>query len=292
MAYAEIPIMKLNNGAAVPMLAFGTGSALMKPADDGKIESELVEQIKTAIKVGYTHLDCAQAYNTELEVGKAIQESGISRDKLFITTKTLGFAPIAQALDASLMKLQVDHVDLYLLHIPWFEAQKPLDEAWKEMEAVKASGKAKAIGVSNFLVSHLEKILPSCIETPAVNQFESSIYLQRKELYDFCQDKGIAVEAFGVLTPCNVAAGGPADALLTSLAKKYAVTEAEICMNWCIARGMVVVTTSLKEQRLRDYLRVETFQLTPQEVEELSEVGAKKHFRKQFTDYFAEDDRS
>ena len=160
------------------------------------------------------------------------------------------------------------------------------------MEAAKAAGKAKAIGVSNFLIPHITKILESCAAAPEVNQLEYSLYLQRAELHGFCRQHGIAVEGYAPLSPCTVASGGPADPLLKSLAKKYAVDEAAICMRWCLGNNVAIVTTTLQEERMRDSLRITKFQLTPQETEELSRVGAEKHFRKYFGDRFENGDRS
>ncbi|KAB8294164.1 hypothetical protein EYC80_009604 [Monilinia laxa] len=275
-----------------PVFAYGTGSALMKSDSDGELDRNVIEQIKTAINLGFTHFDTAEAYHTERELGIAIEESFIPRERLFVTTKTLGYGSISQALDSSLKKLQLEYVDLYLLHIPWIETHKSLQEAWSEMEAVKASGKVKLIGVSNFAVTDLEKILDSSIEVPAVNQIEFSIYLQRKELYSFCQKHQIALQAFAPLSPCTVAAGGPAGTLLSSLSTKYATTEAVICLRWCIDMGLGVVTTSHDVNRLKEYMRIFEFRMTPGEVEELSGMGAGKHFRKYFSHRFAADDRS
>lgn len=157
---------------------------------------------------------------------------------------------------------------------------------------MKESGKARSIGVSNYLQRHLEATLKTAKIKPSINQVEFHPYLQHGNLVSFHKEHGITTESYAPLTPVTRAKGGPLDSLLSTLAKKYAVDEGEIALRWAIDRGGVAVTTSSKESRLNEYLRVLLFKLTPKEVEEISELGQQKHYRAFWTDKFAADDRS
>lgn len=160
------------------------------------------------------------------------------------------------------------------------------------MEQVRASGLARSIGVSNYLVPHLEATLATAKIPPAVNQIEFHAYLQHAPLLALHKKHNIATEAYGPLSAVTKAAPGPIDGYTAGLAKKYAVSPAEIALRWCIDQDIVPITTSAKEQRLSDYLRVGTFKLTPKEISELGRLGEEKHFRGFFQDKFAADDRS
>lgn len=159
------------------------------------------------------------------------------------------------------------------------------------MEAIHASGRAKSIGVSNFLLPDLEAILPTAKIMPAVNQIEYHPYLQHGGLIPFHRKHNIATVAYAPLTAITKARPGPLDQTYEQLARKYGVGEAEVALRWCLDQGIIVLTTSDKEQRLRSYLRVAEFNLTPEEVETMSEVGREKHFRAFWTRKFADDDR-
>lgn len=287
-------MLKLNDGASIPMLGYGTGTAWSKPVDKASsIDRSTVDAVKTALKLGYMHLDAAEVYNTESEVGIAIKESKIDRSKIYVTTKVINnIADIPKAIDASLKKLQLDYVDQYLIHSPFFaKSDAELQTAWTAMETVKASGKAKSIGVSNYLIPHLEATLKTASVKPCINQIEYHPYLQHGSLMKYHEDQGIALSAYSPLSAVTKAKPGPIDALMSELAKKYYVTENEIALRWCIDRGLVAITTSGKEERLSDYLRAMTFSLTPREVQKIAEIGNQKHYRGWFQDKFDPNDR-
>ena len=185
-----------------------------------------------------------------------------------------------------------------MIHAPHFAADSETDRKvklqryWKQMEEIKAAGKARSIGVSNFLQPHLEALLETATVVPAVDQIEYHPYLQHGSLLSFLKDKGIVAEAYALITPVTKARPGPLDELLPRLAKKYYVDEAEICLRWAIDKGVVAITTSQKEQRMSDYLRVTAFNLNPREVEDIDKLGAEKHFRGFWKKQYADDDRS
>ncbi|KAI9673323.1 MAG: hypothetical protein M1829_004089 [Trizodia sp. TS-e1964] len=290
---ANIPLSKLNGGNSIPLLGYGTGTAWYKRAP-GDLDLKLVNAIKMAIRLGYTHLDGAEVYGTEAELGQAIKESGVERSKLFVTTKVItGIADIPAAFEASLTKLQLDYVDLYLIHSPFFaKSNEDFQETWAQMEEIKRSGRALSIGVSNFLPQHLAALLKTAKSIPAINQIEYHPYLQHHELLAFQKKYSIPIAAYAPLTPVTRAKGGPLDGLLQQLALKYGVSEAAIALRWVIDQGIVAITTSGKEDRLTDYLTVNSFQLSSEEVEEISRVGDEKHFRAFWQNKFSADDRS
>lgn len=244
--------------------------------------------------MGYTHLDNAESYNTEPEMGVAIKESKVERSKLFVTTKVVeSIADIHASIDRSLKNLQLDYVDLFLIHSPFFaKTDEDLQKAWKTMEEVKESGKARSIGVSNYLEKHLKATLATAKIPPSINQIEYHPYLQHNDLVPYHQAQNIAIAAYAPLTPVTKAKPGPCDEMLSFLAKKYYVSEGEIALRWCLDQGVVAVTTSGKEERLSDYLRATTFDMTPREVKDLSALGLRKHYRGFWQSEFDPNDRS
>ncbi|KAK0741707.1 NADP-dependent oxidoreductase domain-containing protein [Apiosordaria backusii] len=276
----HIPNLKLSDGNEIPFLGYGLGTANFKRGDKSKFDDSVVAATLTALKAGYTHLDGAEAYGNESELGTAIARSKIPREQLFITTKTSCRAneTIQQAFDRSLSKLA-------------------LQSAWAEMEAIKSSGKAKSIGVSNFLIPHLEAILATAKHPPVINQIEYHPYLQHVtpeggDLVEFHRKNNIAISAYSPLTAITRAKGGPVDEVYKRLANKYGVGESEVGLRWVLDQGIVALTTSKNEERLRGWLsKLPRFKLTPREVEEIKEAGGKKHFRGYWTDKFGEGDR-
>ncbi|KAF4984678.1 hypothetical protein FZEAL_194 [Fusarium zealandicum] len=309
----DIPHYKLNDGHEIPVLAFGLGTAQYKDDPNGPVDPQVIDITKKAIQAGYRHLDGAEGqsnhqnqrklsltskkvYGNEAELGEAIKTAGVPRDQLFVTTKIPASkkGPAIESFDVSLKKLDLDYVDLYLMHGPWFaETDEDLQKRWADLEQLKESGRAKSIGVSNFLQVHLEAILKTAKVKPAINQIEYHPYLQHGDLIDFHKKHNIAVSAYGPLTPIVTAKGGPVDGLYTKLAQKYGVTESEVGLRWVIDQDIIALTTSGKVERLEGYLsKLPKFKLTPEEITEISTLGSKKHFRGIWQDKFDEDDRS
>lgn len=184
----------------------------------------------------------------------------------------------------------------YLIHAPFFaddgKNEAKLQEAWATMEKLKESGLTKSIGVSNYMIPHLLATLKTAKIPPSINQIEFHPYLQHGPLLDFHKTHGIATAAYGPLSAATKAKPGPVDDFSAALAKKYAVSEGEIALRWCIDQDIVAITTSSKEQRLSDYLRCATFKLTPEEVRVVKEKGEEKHYRGFWANKFAAEDRT
>ncbi|BGP30109.1 hypothetical protein JCM10296v2_001861 [Rhodotorula toruloides] len=268
----------LSDGNKVPGVAFGIGTAHFGKDDDG-----LVETIKTAISVGFRHLDGAESYRNEGSLGKAIAQSGVPREELFVTTKAgAGLADIPSSFDESLKKLGLSHVDLYLIHWP-YDFPKPgypaISLAWKQMEAIKDSGRAKSIGVSNFRVRDLEKIysIPDLKHPPAVNQieFHPFMYEAGEELYQYMKKKQIALEAYGPTSPLTKLSNPGFEEALNKVTKaiseragKDKVEPSQVLLRLAAQRGAIVITTSGKDWRMKEQLAAGALpELTQDEVD-------------------------
>ncbi|KAF5335623.1 hypothetical protein D9758_014808 [Tetrapyrgos nigripes] len=260
----------LNDGNAMPTIAFGTGSKWKR--------QDVTALVGQAIDAGFWHIDTAAYYETEEYVGKAIRESGLSRSEIFITTKypSPEHRTIPEEIRKSLKNLGLKHVDLYLIHFP--ESVPDIQIGWREMETIKSEGLAKSIGVSNFVLEQLQKVLSTANVTPAVNQISLNPYnyRQMKSTIDYCKKNGIVVEAFSSLAPITQYPGGPVDEALQDAAERLKITTVQVIFLWLRAKGLSIVTTTSKKEHMEEYLSVGDLPpLTPEEVEAIDEAGAK-----------------
>ncbi|MEV6909951.1 aldo/keto reductase [Amycolatopsis sp. NPDC051071] len=257
----DIPTVKLNNGVEMPQLGFG----VFQVPDD-----ETTAAVKTALDAGYRSIDTATIYGNEAGVGKALAESGIARDDLFITTKLWnsdqGYDATLKAFDASLAKLGLERLDLYLIHWPTPERDLYRD-TWKAFEKLYADGRVRAIGVSNFQPAHLERLLDAGSVVPAVNQVEVHPYLTQAEVRAFDAKHGIATEAWSPLAKGGDLLGEDA---VKSLAEKHGRTPAQVVLRWHLQLGNVVIPKSVTPSRIKENLDVFGFTLSEEDVASLS----------------------
>jgi 2,5-diketo-D-gluconate reductase A len=254
-----VPQIALNSGTSIPQLGFGVFK--VDPTDAQRV----VEQ---ALEVGYRHIDTAAAYGNEQQVGAAIAASGIPREELFITTKLANpdhkSGDIIPAFDASLEKLGLGYVDLYLIHWPMPDNGLYV-QAWRQFERFYGEHSARAIGVSNFLVPHLETLLSATEIVPAVNQVELHPVFQQSELRDYSAEHGIRIEAWGPLGQGKYDLFGmPA---IQQLAASHGRTPAQIVLRWHLQAGNIVIPKSNSVERMRENFEVFDFELSPGDIE-------------------------
>lgn len=256
MSYGKESI-KLNNGNYIQSIGFGTSLVT---------GDECIRVIKVAIDVGYRHIDTASAYKNEVEIGKAIKESNIDREKLFITSKvwkdSMGYENTLKSFNNTLKNLDLEYVDLFLVHWPKNNDDKLNIETWKALEKIYKEGKAKAIGVSNFLRKHLEIILNNCDIVPAVNQIEFHPGLIRKDTIDFCKEKNIVLEAWAPLGKGKMLSN---ETLLT-IAKKYNKSVAQLCLKWCLQNEVIPLPKSENRERMSQNLDLFDFEISKEDM--------------------------
>ncbi|MFD5245366.1 aldo/keto reductase [Amycolatopsis sp. NPDC058340] len=247
-----VPSIRLNNGTSLPQLGFG----VYKIGDD-----EVVGAVRTAIEAGYRAIDTATLYANERGVGEAVRTSGLPREELFVTTKLWntehGYDAALRAFDTSMRELDIDYVDLYLIHWP-LPAQDKYVETWRALEKIASDGRAKAIGVSNFQIPHLERLIEETGTVPAVNQIECHPWLQQPLLRDFHVKHEIVTEAWGPL-----ARGGDllADEKITTIAEKHGKTPAQVVLRWHVEMDHLVIPKSVTPERIKANIDVFDFAL-------------------------------
>jgi diketogulonate reductase-like aldo/keto reductase len=230
--------------------------------------------VEAALRLGYRHLDTARAYGNERDVAAGIAASGVPRDEIFVTTKLWntdhGYDETLRACDESLARLAMARVDLYLVHWP---VQGLRHDTWRAMERLRADGKARAVGVSNYTVRHLEELLGRAKEPPSVNQVELHPFLQQRELVEFCRGNGIVVEAYAPL----VKAQRLDHPVLRRIAKRREATPAQVLVRWGLQRGLVVLPKSVKPARIEENAGVYGFALDEEDLAALA--GLDEGFR-------------
>lgn len=255
----HVPNVTLNNGVEMPVLGFGV---FQIPPD------ETEQAVATALEVGYRSLDTASSYQNEEAVGRAIRASGISRDDLFVTTKLFIQSPgedrARAAFEASLERLGLDHVDLYLIHQPLGDYYS----FWRAMEQIHADGLARAIGVSNFYPDRLVDLIDHNQVTPAVNQIETHPFFQRHADQEVMGEHGVQMEAWGGFAEGrNDLFSNP---LLASIGESHDKSIAQVVLRWLIQRDIVVIPKSVHRGRMEENLDVFDFTLTDDELNRIS----------------------
>lgn len=253
--------LTLNNKILIPQLGYGVWKV---PNEDA------AEAVEKAIDAGYRLIDTAMIYGNEVGVGQGIKASGIDRDALFITTKVWnkdqGYDSTLKAFETSLEKLGISQTDLYLIHWPTPKYDQYV-ETYKALEALYKSGKTKAIGVCNFDIEHLERIIDECEIVPSVNQVECHPYLQQKELKAFCKKHGIQIEAYSPLMNGTDVLN---DETIQALAEKKGKTAAQIILRWHMQEGVIAIPKTVTPSRMTENLDVFDFELTADEMAEIA----------------------
>lgn len=257
--------VKLNNGVEMPVLGFGV--MLMMGEDCEKA-------VLDAIEAGYRLFDTAELYGNEQAVGNAIKKSGIPREELFITTKfgskEAGYEKTKAAFQKSLELLQLDYIDLYLIHQPFGD----IFGSWRAMQELYHAGKIKAIGVCNFLPDRLMDIIANSGFTPAVNQIETHPFHQQNENQQFLKDNNVQIEAWG---PFAEGMNGVfTNEVLSSIATKYNKTVAQVILRWLTQRGVVAIPKSSKKERMIENINIFDFKLSDEDFQQIQTLDTKK----------------
>ena len=264
---SDVPSVTLNNGVEMPQLGFGV---FLVPPD------EVVEPVRTALDAGYRLIDTAKLYGNEEGVGRAIAESGVPRDEVFVTTKVWnsdhGFDATLQAFDESQKLLGVDVVDLYLIHWPVPKQDRYVD-TWRAMERLLADGRVRAIGVSNFTEAHLTRLLGETDVVPAIDQVELHPGFAQESLRRFNAEHGIVTESW---SPLGRGHGLHDQEVVVSIADAHAKTPAQVVLRWHLQLGCVVIPKSVRAERIRENFDVIDFALTDDEMAQLSAIREPK----------------
>ncbi|AKF93201.1 aldo/keto reductase [Brevibacillus laterosporus] len=256
----------LANGVVKPWLGLG-----VYKAEDG---AEVEQAIRLALEAGYRSIDTAAIYENEAGVGKAIRDSKIPREEIFVTTKVWnteqGYESTLQAFDTSLQKLGLDYIDLYLVHWPVPGKYK---ETWRALETLYKKGLVRSIGVSNFHIHHLEDLLSVCEVKPMLNQIEMHPYLIQKELRQYCEQHGIYVEAWRPLMRGNLEVP-----LVQEMAERYQKTPAQIVLRWDLQHNVLVIPKSVKKERIIENAGLFDFELTDADMALLDGLNRDQRF--------------
>ena len=251
----------LSDGNSMPLLGLGVW--------DAKSGKETYDAVIHALGKGYRHIDTAEMYGNEKDVGSAVIDSGIAREEIFITTKLwdsgLGYDHALNAFDVSLKKLNLEYIDLYLIHWPEKGSRR---EIWSALERIKKEGRSLSIGVSNFAPKHLNEILINANFTPAVNQIEMSPFLHQQEISSFCKKENIHLTGY-----CPLARGTRFNnPLLCRVAEETNKTAAQVMIRWAIQNGNTVIPKSVRPKRIEENADVFDFELREDQIKILDEL--------------------
>jgi len=257
--------VKLNNGVEIPILGFG----VFQITDPAECERSVVEAIQT----GYSHIDTAASYQNEEAVGRGIKQSGVAREKLFITTKlwiqSNGYEGTLKAFERSLKRLQVEYLDLYLIHQPYGDVYGE----WRAMEELYGQDKVRAIGVSNFQTDRIMDLMIHNKITPAVNQIEVNPFQQQIEAQTFLQGNGVQVEAWAPFAEGknNIFQNES----LLSIAAKYKKSAAQVILRWLLQRGIIALAKSTRQERMIENISVFDFELSAEDMAAITTLDTK-----------------
>ncbi len=258
-----VPSIALNNGTQIPQLGFGVFQ--IEPA-------ETVEAVTSALKVGYRHIDTAQMYGNEKEVGQAIARSDLDPSDVFVTSKLnnnqLGYDAALAAFDQTLTDLGLDRIDLFLIHWP-LPTVRNFVETWTAFEKIYADGRARSIGVSNFQPHHIRRLHEETTVPPAVNQIEVHPYLTQETLRAFDAEHGIATEAWSPIAQGKVLD----DPVITSIAQAHGKTPAQVVLRWHVQHGSIVFPKSTNPERMKENFEIFDFELPESDMASISSLN-------------------
>lgn len=254
--------IKLNNGIDMPMFGLGVYAI-----NSGK---ETQNAVRYALDAGYRLIDTASMYNNEEDVGIAVRESKIPREEIFVTTKLWDndheYQKVFIAFDKSLRKLNIEYIDLYLIHWPAYSER---GETWKAFEKILESGKCKAIGISNYTTNHIKELLPHANVIPSVNQVEFNTFSYKKSLLEFCRSKNIQLEAYSPLLRGRKFN----DPALTELAKKYSKSPVQIMIRWVLQKHVIAIPKSANKKRIEENADVFDFNISNEDMQHLDSLS-------------------